>query len=367
MPKLDRYLLSEFAQAIFATLIVLLIVMVGGAFTDVLQDIARGRVPAGLMLAQLGLVLVQWLPLILPLALMLGLMLGVGRLYRDSEMPVIASIGVGPRRMLRPLLLIVGPLVGVVAACSLWLGPMADRTSKQMINEANRNLVMAGLEPGAFTGIPGANTVVYVSNMSKDGRGLEKVFLYRASDEGRVDVVTANDGQLHVDEAGHRYLTLSNGFQVEGARAGARDFRLLRYARNEILLPATEQRYDPTAPELLPTTALLGDSRREARAQLHYRIAPPLLALAFALMAVPLARSMPRQARYGRILIGFLAYLIGQNLMTAGRGWLESGKIASGLGLWWLIVPVMAIAMWLYFSDGRLGRAKPAATAEATR
>ena len=96
MPKLDRYLLSEFAQAIFATLVVLLIVTVGGAFTDVLQDIARGRVPAGLMLAQLGLVLIKWLPLILPLALMLGLMMGVGRLYRDSEMPVISSIGVGP-------------------------------------------------------------------------------------------------------------------------------------------------------------------------------------------------------------------------------------------------------------------------------
>ena len=67
MPKLDRYLISEFALAILATLVVLLIVTVGGAFTDVLQDIARGRVPAGLMLAQLGLVLLKWLPLILPL------------------------------------------------------------------------------------------------------------------------------------------------------------------------------------------------------------------------------------------------------------------------------------------------------------
>ncbi|HEY0503659.1 MAG TPA: LPS export ABC transporter permease LptF [Lysobacter sp.] len=367
MPKLDRYLLSEFSQAIFATLIVLLIVMVGGAFTDVLQDIARGRVPAGLMLAQLGLVLVRWLPLILPLALMLGLMMGVGRLYRDSEMPVIASIGVGPRRMLRPLMLVVVPLVAVVAACSLWLGPMADRVSRQMINDANRNLVMAGLEPGSFTGIPGAHSVIYVSNMSKDGRGLEKVFVYRNVGEGRIDVVSAGSGHLRVDEAGHRYLTLRDGFQVEGAPSGARDFRLMRYASNEILLPATEQRYDPADPEILPTTALLGDGRREAVAQLHFRIAPPLLALAFALMAVPLARSMPRQARYGRIVIGFLAYLIGQNLMTAGRGWLESGKIAIGLGLWWLIVPLMAIAVWLYFSDGRLGRAKSVpATAGAT-
>ena len=35
MQTLDRYLAREFAQAIFATLVVLLIVMVGGAFIDV--------------------------------------------------------------------------------------------------------------------------------------------------------------------------------------------------------------------------------------------------------------------------------------------------------------------------------------------
>ena len=87
MLKLDRYLLSEFAQSTFAALVVLLIVSVGGVITDVLKDIASGRLPAGLMLSQLGLVLLNWLPLILPLALMLGMMLGVGRLYRDSEMP----------------------------------------------------------------------------------------------------------------------------------------------------------------------------------------------------------------------------------------------------------------------------------------
>ena len=46
MPKLDRYLLRELAQATFAALIVLSIVSLGGVFTDVLSDIARGRVPA---------------------------------------------------------------------------------------------------------------------------------------------------------------------------------------------------------------------------------------------------------------------------------------------------------------------------------
>jgi lipopolysaccharide export system permease protein len=102
--------------------------------------------------------------------------------------------------------------------------------------------------------------------------------------------------------------------------------------------------------------ALLRDPRREAGAQLHYRMAPPLLALAFALLAVPLSRSSPRQTRYGRILMGFLAYLFGTNLMVLGTDWLGSGKLPMAAGLWWLVLPVLAIALWAYFTDGRMRR-----------
>lgn len=355
MPKLDRYLLSELAQSTIATLMVLLIVSVGGVITDVLKDIASGRLPAGLMLSQLGLVLLSWLPLILPLALMLGLMLGVGRLYRDSEMPVIAAMGVGPVRLLRPVLALVLPVVAVVALCSLWLGPTAERISRQMINEANRNLVISGLSPGSFTEIPGGGGVVYVGSMSGDGSRFERIFIYRQN-EDRLDVTTANTGSLSVDDDGERYLTLDNGFQVEGPFDEGMDYRLMRYASNDVRLPAGKERYDPNDPRVLSTVELLGDPRRAATAQLHGRLAPPLLTLAFALLAVPLARSTPRQARFGGAMMGFFAYLIGMNLMQVGQGWLASGRIAPALGLWWLIVPLLAAGAWMYLNDGAIRR-----------
>ncbi|MDQ3618437.1 MAG: LPS export ABC transporter permease LptF [Pseudomonadota bacterium] len=357
MPKLDRYLLSEFTQSTFATLVVLLIVSVGGAFTDVLADIARGRVPAGMMLSQLGLVLLQWLPLILPLAMMLGIMLAMGRLYRDSEMPVIASIGVGPRRLLKPVLMLVLPVMVVVALCSLWLGPWAERMSRQMVNEANRNLIVAGLEPGTFTEIPGGGGVVFIGSMSSDGSRFSRVFVYR-QDGDRLDVTTSNNGELILGEDGQRYLVLNDGFEVEGPMDGGLDYKLMRYASNEILMPVGEGKFDPNDPDVLPTPALFGDARPAANAQLHYRLAPPLLTLAFALMAIPLARSSPRQARYGRMMMGFLTYLVGMNLMLMGRGWLESGKLDPALGLWWLVLPLLAGALALYFMDGRLGRVR---------
>ena len=353
MPLLDRYLLREFGQATFAALVVLLMVSLGGLFANVLAQIASGRVPAAMMLSQLGLQTVRYLPLILPLGLMLGLLLAVGRLYRDAEMPVLGSIGVGPRRMLRPLLLLVVPVVGAIAACSLWLGPWAKATSRALVAESNRNVLVAGLEAGRFTELPGGGGVVYVGSMSPDGKRMDRIFVYRQTGE-RLDVTTARAASASQDGE-ERYLRLQDGFRVEGPREVGRDFRLMRYAANDLLLPRQESRAERERdPEAMTTLALLQDPARESRAQLHYRIAPPLLALAFALLAVPLARSPPRQSRYGRVLLGFLAYLVGMNLTMLGTEWLGSGKLPLAAGLWWLIVPLLALGAWMYFTDGRL-------------
>src|SRR5690606_29828682 len=113
-------------------------------------------------------------------------------------------------------------------------------------------------------------------------------------------------------------------------------------------------------PELLPTMALFGDPRPQAQAQLHGRLAPPLIALAFALLTVPMARSAPRQQRYGRMMLAFLAYMVGTNLMFIGTGWIADGKTPAVLGLWWLTLPLLALAGWVYVRDGRLSRPKGA-------
>ena len=109
-------------------------------------------------------------------------------------------------------------------------------------------------------------------------------------------------------------------------------------------MPVGAKKYDANDPEMLPTLEPARRHARRGQRAAAFRIAPPLLTLAFALMAVPLARSPPRQARYGRVMLGFLAYMVGMNLMLLGTKWLEKGKIAAALGLWWLVLPLLAIA-----------------------
>ena len=361
MPKLDRYLIGDFLQSFLATLIVLLVVSLGGVLVDVLGEIADGALPARLMLSQLGLQLLVYLPLVLPMALMLGLMLAVVRLYRDSEMAVLNAIGVGPRRLLRPLLWVTLPVVLAVGLCSLWLGPWAQRTATALLEEASRSLVVAGLEPGRFTSLPNRGGIVYIDGMNEDGTGLRGVFLYQ--DRGdRINVVTSPEGVLQFEGERNRYLQLRDGHHSEGPLEGPLDYRMMRFAANEVALPDRAEPRDRDDPALLPSVALLGDGRPAATAELHARLAPPFLALAFALLTLPLARSAPRQQRYGRLMLGFLAYLVSLNLMFIGTRMLADGRMPAPLGLWWLTLPVLGLAVWLYLRDGRMPRPRRVAT-----
>ena len=132
----------------------------------------------------------------------------------------------------------------------------------------------------------------------------------------------------------------------------------MRYAINEVALPERAEVRDSDDPRLQATSELLGKGDRETVAELHARLAPPLLALAFALLTLPLARSSPRQQRYGRLMLGFLAYLVGTNLMFIGTNALSEGSVPAPLGLWWLTLPLLVAGAWLYFRDGRMARGR---------
>src|SRR3546814_18152791 len=94
-------------------------------------------------------------------------------------MPVLTAIGVGPRRLLRPLMMLVLPVVAAIELCSLWLGPWARDYARGMVEAGNRILLVAGLEPGRFIELPGGGGVVYGGSMSTDGTRLSREFVYR--------------------------------------------------------------------------------------------------------------------------------------------------------------------------------------------
>lgn len=355
----DRYLLRELLLAFGAVTAVLLLVVLGGTLSLTLDRIARGVMPASLLLSQIGLRSVDALPLLLPLGLFLAILLAYGRLYRDSEMAVLSASGYTSRDMLRPVALLALPLAMLLALLSFWLGPAATRESDARIDAANRSLLVIGMEAGRFVELRGRDAVVYVGRMSADGSSFARLFVHEERD-GRVDITTAERGELFQDRSGgERFLALFDGFRVEG-KPGDPDYRLMRFARNDIRL--TEAQTDPNRrlEKRATTSELLSSDQPLQRAEFHWRLGLPLSTLLLALLAVPLARSQPREPRYAKILLALVAYVLYSNLLGIGRGWLADGTLPPGVGLWWLHAGMLALALFMLWSSGRIAPTRSA-------
>jgi len=352
MLLIERHLLRQFAETIAAVAIVLLLVTLGALFMDLIGEIAKGKVPAGLLLSQLGLRSIRFLTLVMPLALFLGLLLAIGRLYAESEMAVLAGVGIGPQRLWKPLVLVSVPVLLIVGAASLWLAPASAHKAHEMIEVANRSFLIAGLEPGRFVELPGKAGVLYVTELSTDGTRFRELFVQREH-QGRLDIVTAHEGSLKLVGETQRYLRLRDGFRVEGA-IGQQDYRLMRFAQNDVRVPDRERADSTEDLSDQGTWSLLSSNTPLAKAELHWRLAMPLFVVALTMFALPLARSEPRQPQYGLVLFSLLVYLVGMLLLLLGTGLLSTARIPAWLGLWWVHLPMIALAAWLFMRDGRV-------------
>jgi lipopolysaccharide export system permease protein len=352
---IDRYLLRELTLSLLATTAVLLLITVGGFLSDTLSKIARGKVPPDLLVAMIGLRTLEGLTLLLPLALFLAVLMTYGRLYRDSEMSVFAASGLGISGLMRPLALLGVPMAMLLALLSLWVAPASARLGDRLIDEANRSLILAGMDAGRFIELPARHSVVYVAELDPEGRRFRRLFVH-AERDGRVDIVTAEAGELYFDGDGdERFLSLTRGFRVEGDLSQDA-FRTMRFERNDIRLPDAESDERREAESAERTRDLMAQGSARHMAELHWRIGAPLSALVLCVLALPLARSAPRQPRYGRILMAILAYIIYANGLALGRTFIGSGAISPVLGLWWVHLLVLMLAVWLIWWGGRLRR-----------
>ena len=344
---LDRYFLRELAQTVAATVVVLLTVLAGSQFAQVLAQVAKGAFPASIMFQVLGLSMLDGLSNLLPMAALIGVLWSLGRMYRESEMHVLSSSGMGPRGLLRPiaiLAVIIATLGGVV---SLWLGPWAARTSAAQVDAANRSVIAAGLDAGRFTELPGKDGVIFVEAINGDGSLLGKTFIAtERTDKDKTThlrLITGNSGRLYQESnGGGRFLALENGWQYE-LPLGADNWRRIRYQRNDASLTPVQSGIDDDPVHLLPTLALAQVDSNEARAELAWRMLSPVMALVLLMLAVPLARQNPREARYGRLLLAALAFIVYYNLVGLSNGQISKGHWHTSAPMW--VISAIAFAI----------------------
>lgn len=343
---LTRYLLREAGGAWLAVTFVLLAIMLSTRFARFLAQAAAGELPRELLFKVVALSSLQYLVILIPVSLMLAIMLALGRLYKDNEIAAMTGCGVGLAGLYRPFIALGLGLSFLTAALAFQIGPWAGRTADFLAKNAARFLAFNPFEPGRFKEVGGGRAVFYTTEMSGDGGTMGTVFAQVQEPAGRSIVISRRGTQGSDPETGERDIKLHDGFRYLG-EPGAAAWDVVRFEEFWTRVSPPEFIYISGKRKIEATADLLGSDDPEDRAELEWRIAAPISVLILSLLAVPLAHVRPRQGRYGKLVLGILAYLVYSQLMGLGQAWIVKGQVPAEFGLWWVHVVMLSAALVL--------------------
>lgn len=346
---LDRYILREVVGSWAAVTGVLLALLFTNQLAAVLERAAENQYPRSVVLELIGLGTLQNLSIVMPVGLLLGVVLAFGRLYHDSEMTAAFACGVRPVRVYAPVTLLAVLVAAGVAWLTLLVAPQAVGRTMSLRSEALRAGQFAPVAPGRFRTFGGGDAVVYAEDVQPDGT-LSNVFVERNRERRVVEVALARRARHSVAADGMTHtITLYEGERFEGAPGSPR-FRIVRFAEHTIPVQVPPLADAAMRMETRSTRELLASRDPRMRAELHWRVALPVMCLALTMLAVRLSRLRPRQGRYARVWLAVLIYFVYSNFISAGQVWLARGVVPEFLGLWWVHAVVVLLTLsviWL--------------------
>ena len=130
------------------------------------------------------------------------------RLLQDHEYFALSAAGFSPRRLLQPMLLIVGLLVFVQLLLSFYIAPTATHFLRQQKNAVSENFVTDAFAPGSFQDIAPGITA-FADSLSDTGE-LQQVLIYDYSEAARPITYTAREGRI-TRTGPKTYFLLSDG------------------------------------------------------------------------------------------------------------------------------------------------------------
>jgi len=343
---IDRYFFRELGMTLLGVGFLLVLIILSATFARVLSEAASGAYPQQVVLTLFALKSIANLSVLVPLAFFLAVLLALGRMYQDSEMVVLAACGVRPRHTLRAVGALATVVGMVAAALSLFIVPYANERSQQVLDEAQARTEVEGIVAGRFNTGGSTEHLIYVEEISRDRKTLRTVFARSVTQEGVPVVVSAARGRQEVNpETGDRYLVLEDGYRYDG-HPGHADFRIIRFDTHGLRIDQRAVIASNRAMRSLPTRALLGGNPGRT-AELQERLSTPLSALLLGLLAVPLARTNPRQGRYGKLFTGLVVYVVYHNLISMAASWVDREVVSPWLGVWWVHLLMLGVVLFL--------------------
>jgi lipopolysaccharide export system permease protein len=272
--------------------------------------------------------------------LFLSVLLTLSRIYRDSEMVVWFSSGVGLTRFIRPVMAYTIPVVAVIALLSLVLSPWAWSMADEFKRRLNSRDDVSSAAPGVFRESKQADRVFFLEEVDTEKKRVANIFV-QSVQNGKDGTMVAKEGYQEIAANGDRFLVLLNGSRYEGV-PGQADFKIAEFERYSIRIEPVELPQAASNRRAYSTLYLIQHPDALNQSQLVERISMPLGAFMLALLAIPLSYVNPRAGRSYSLIAAIVLYMFYNNMSTIAVSWVAREKVSMLVGLWGIHLVLLA-------------------------
>lgn len=341
-----KALLRELATAALPTFFVLLGITLTTQLVKLLGQAAIGAITSLGVVALLGFTVLNYLPVLLSLTLFISVLMTLTRSYRDSEMIVWFSSGLGLLRWMRPVLTFAAPLVFTIGLLSLVLSPWAVSKAEEFRELMNMRDDVSAISPGVFRESSRGDRVYFVEDVEGDQNYVANVFV-SSTQHHVLGVMVARRGYQETHENGDRFLVLVNGRRYEG-EAGTPEYKIYEFDRYAMRIETAAGQVRPPTTKTLSTWDLVRNPTAGNLAEFSWRVGLPLSALLLSVLAIPLSFVNPRAGRSMNLVLALFVYMSYSNLLSIAQAYIAQSRIGFAAGLW-AVHGVMIVLLLLLF------------------
>ncbi len=362
-----RYLAKEVHLALSLIIGILLLIFISNQLVRYLAKAAAGKLSGAVVMKVIALQVPYLLGLLLPLGLYLAILVAYGRLYAESEMTVMTACGLSRGQLIRISMLFSSFVLLLVIVLNFYVSPHLLAYQNELKANVGTEALVSTIIPGRFQVSPNGREVYYIESMSRDRENVNNIFIaVRDKDKKksaaktkpeheRWSVVSATSAHQEDDpKTGNSFIVAEDGYRYQGS-AGEKAFRIAQFGKYGMRL-GTQPGKAKQEHHAMSTSTLwkLRDTDSHAMAELQWRLGLPISVPILVLLAVILSKVRPRQGRYAQLLPAILIYTVYANMMFVARNWVEDKVVPAYIGLWWLHLCLLAVALLLLIDRERL-------------
>jgi lipopolysaccharide export system permease protein len=342
-----KALLRELSTAALAIFFVLLGITITTQVVRLLGQAASGAITTAGVVALLGFTLVGYLGVLLSVTLFLAVLMTLTRSYRDSEMVVWFSCGVGLTQWVRPVLAFAVPLVFTIALLSLFLTPWAVSKSEEFRRLMDSRDDVSVISPGVFRESRQSDRVYFVEDVSNKENLVANVFV-SSTQHKKTGVMVAHRGFQETMPNGDRFLVLLNGRRYEGA-AGTAEYKIFEFDRYAMRVETPDEAVRAPTTKTTPTIELLREPDAQNLAELSWRIGVPIAALLLSLIAIPLSFVNPRAGRSMNLVLAVLVYMVYSNFISIVQAAIAQARVDFAVGVVSVHAAMVVLLLLLFY------------------